>query len=245
MKSITSVHVIRDTIATALQLNTPKQMAKHIEEKLLHHKIKFPLLEAGAKALHENLSDADSVTLAEALIATETLGALVIAGKLMQLRPEKKFPDSVNRFNHWMMHSDEWYACDILGERVLGHGLLQWPEAGLKQLKKVSQHEQYWVVRSTGVAIHYAVKKGLDEAYVTQCFRLLLQLSNAQHYHIKTGIGWGAKTCAKFHPALVRKMLDETKNEIQPARWFMTKVEIGFDRADYTRAKLARRKTKQ
>ncbi|MNM80963.1 hypothetical protein D3C81_929480 [compost metagenome] len=96
-------------------------------------------------------------------------------------------------------------------------------------MKHLAQYSDKWIVRTIGVATHYAVKKDLSPKFAETMFRLLLSLSDATDSHIKKGIGWGAKTIAKFHPAIIeryRKQIDlrETK------QWFRTKITIGLNR---------------
>jgi 3-methyladenine DNA glycosylase AlkD len=124
---------------------------------------------------------------------------------------------------------NQWYVCDIIGERVLGHALLTSPKKAIPLLEELAHHPDNWIVRTIGVAAHYAVKKGLPATYVDILLKLLISLSNTTDFHVKKGIGWGAKTIAKFHPKLVAcssKAIESPETK----QWFRTKITIGLNR---------------
>jgi 3-methyladenine DNA glycosylase AlkD len=124
---------------------------------------------------------------------------------------------------------NQWYVCDIIGERVLGHALLTSPKKAIPLLEELAHHPDKWIVRTTGVATHYAVKKGLPATYVDILLKLLISLSNTTDFHVKKGIGWGAKTIAKFHPKLVACYSKEIESP-ETKQWFRTKITIGLNR---------------
>lgn len=205
-----------------------KDFTETLFRKVLSQKVKFPILEYLAREIHAFVPAGKAISLIDRIAATRKIGAYPIAGMMLQLRLEQDFSGSFRKAAEYMMEGDEWYVCDIIGERVFGYALLTQPEKTIPALRKNSRHENQWVVRAVGVATHYAVKKGLAFPAVEEMFRLLLSLSDAQEFHTKRGIGWGAKTVAKFYPALITKY---EKEIAASGTWFQTKIRIGLGRS--------------
>jgi hypothetical protein len=101
------------------------------------------------------------------------------------------------------------------------------PQKTMPVLQRLATHEDKWIVRTVGVATHYAVKKGLDQSFVEPVFRILLSLSAATDFHTRKGIGWGAKTVARFHPQLVARYQHQLASA-ETRQWFRTKIDIGL-----------------
>jgi len=202
-----------------------------LDKKILQQKVRFPVLEYAGTMLHNAIPSKKQLTVADQIIDLHQIGSNVFAGIILQLRLEEHFAQSIEKAIEYIITSDEWYVCDIIGERVMGHGLLTHPKKMLPTLHKLAKHENKWIVRCIGVAAHYAIKKGLKKEYVENVFRLLLSLSNTTDFHTKKGIGWAAKTTAKFHPDIIdtyRKQIDDATTK----QWFKTKVKIGLSRTD-------------
>lgn len=121
---------------------------------------------------------------------------------LRQLGDEQQ---AFEKASAYVLLGDQWYVCDIICERVMGEALLMRPETTLPEIRKMAGSPHKWLVRGAGVAIHYAVKKGISKIYVNQLFEMLLASAYTQDFHTKKGIGWAAKTIAKFHPDVVQR----------------------------------------
>lgn len=239
MEFITSKAAVKSAVATAMmnyEANGMPALVAGIEAGLLQAKIRFPLLEFAARELYAKLPIDKQVPFLDAVIALKTIGGNVIAGIILQQRLVAHFDEAVEKATAYIIHGNEWYVCDIIGERVLGHALLTMPEQTIPVLKQLATHNDKWMVRSVGVATHYAVKKGLKKQYVDEVFQLLLTLADATEFHTKKGVGWAVKTTAKFHPEIVERHRDAIATAKQ---WFKTKVGIGLGRT----AKYANRYT--
>jgi 3-methyladenine DNA glycosylase AlkD len=205
----------------------PDAFIRALHTQVLKKKVRFPILEHAGKLLYEDLPAKGHLPLLDKIIDLHEIGSNVLAGTFLQLRLEKHFKQSIDKAIEYIITGDEWYVCDIIGERVMGHGLLTQPMKTLPTLQKMAKHENKWIVRCIGVAGHYATKKGLQKAHVEEVFQLLLSLGGTTDFHTKKGIGWAAKTTAKFYPDLVSKyqlQIEETR------QWFRTKVNIGLSR---------------
>lgn len=206
-----------------------------IHSKILLKKIKFPVLEHCAAILFKKLDAEKHIAFTDELVKTKEIGCWVIVGKLLQYRLEEHFKECQYKAVEYIIYGNEWYVCDIIGERVLGHGLLMYPQKTLPLLQENTRHSDKWIVRAVGVAAHYATKKGLQMPYVEDVFKLLLSQANTTDFHTKKGIGWGAKTIAKFHPALMEKYSDAIFSSVEVKQWFKTKVNMGLNRHQYAK----------
>ncbi|MBC9909040.1 DNA alkylation repair protein [Chitinophaga varians] len=230
MESISSKATIKLMVAgalDALQRNGQKAFIVSLHDALLKKKVRFPLLEYAAKEIIIAVPEAAHITITDRIIELREIGSQVLAGIILQERLTQDFDTAVNKACDYIQFGDQWYVCDIIGERVLGHALLTMPEKTIPLLAQLSGHEDKWIVRTVGVATHYAVKKGLDQQYVEPVFRILLSLSAATDFHTRKGIGWGAKTVAKFHPQLIARYQEQLASTATQ-QWFRTKVNIGL-----------------
>lgn len=201
-----------------------------LDKRVLKKKVRFPVLEYAAKMLYDAIPKTAQLNLVDKVMELPEVGRYVITGIILQLRLEKHYKASLQKAAEYIVQGNDWLACDIIGERVMGYALLTEPMKTLPMLKKLAMEENKWLVRCVGVAAHYAIKKGLKKQYVEEMFRLLLSLGNTTDFHTKKGIGWAAKTSARFHPDIIaryRLQIDEDKSVKQ---WFRTKIKIGLGR---------------
>lgn len=233
MEIITSKATVNKLIADVVPVHNIglNNFVAAIQSSVLHKKIRFPLLEHVADTIFKTLPDKEHIPFLDKTILLNELGGNVLAGKILQNRLPQYFNQSIDKAVEYIITGNEWYVCDIIGERVLGHALLAIPQQTLPVLKGFATHDNKWIVRSIGVAGHYAVKKGLKKEYVDELFVLLLSLSDTKDFHTKKGIGWAAKTCAKFHPEIIEQYRDRIDAD-STRQWFRTKIKIGLSRTD-------------
>lgn len=215
-----------------------KRFAKEVNTILLSEKIKFPVLEHCGVELYNTLNPKDHIAFANFLTEPKEMGSWVVVGKLLQCRLEEHFDESLNKAVEYILAGNEWYVCDIVGERVIGHGLLTYPDKTIPKLKQFTLHNNKWIVRSVGVAAHYATKKGLQMPHIEAVFKLLLSQANTTDFHTKKGIGWGAKTIAKKHPELIKKYYSQIFDNPEVKQWFKTKINIGLNWITYKEKKV-------
>lgn len=204
---------------------------------ILAHKVKFPLLEYCAKTLFVKVTPQDQITFCDAVCVQKTEGGNVILGIIMQLRLPIAYEEAIQKTHEYIADANDWYVSDIIGERVWGVALLQQFDLMIKTFEKLSSDQSNWVVRSLGAGAHYAVKKGLGKKEVEQVFLLLMKMVNTNDRQIKQGVGWAAKTTAKFHPDLIEKYNARIQNYTAIPNWFRKKIEIGLNRNAYAKRK--------
>lgn len=197
------------------------------DEEILQQKVRFPLLEYFANLLLLEIPDEEQIEFCDRIIDLKREGGYVVIATVLKNRLEKDLNESFEKAVEYFIKGDEWYVCDIIGERVFGVGLLDHFEETFPYLEKIAEHENHWVKRSVGTATHLAVKWGLEKEKVSQLLDLALKYANTPFFQMKKGIGWGVKTIAKFHPELIheRDVLDNEKI----GKWFLRKVKIGLD----------------
>lgn len=226
-------------ISTLLQkpildsLESTQALTDYLHRHLLLHKVKFPLLEYAATLVEQGLNQKQVYTSCAQIHRLNTIGGNVIIGKMLQLQINHDLNSAFKEAAQFMQEGQLWYVSDIIGERVWGFGLLNQPESSIAQLKEFSLHPSTWVVRGIGAGTHYAVKKGLPQSWSEQAFKLLLTLAQRKEHPIKTGIGWAAKTVARYHPEIVNTYQNLWNDPKQCGRWFTSKIEKGLARNQY------------
>lgn len=202
---------------------------------MLDQKIKFPLLEYCGSELHKTLEPQEHISFCTALQKFNTIGENVLTGIILQKRLDKYLSNSFTQATAYLEQAHVWYICDIIGERVFGYGLRHYPTEAFPQIERLSGHSSHWVRRGLGAGIHYAVKKGLDPGHTEKVFKALLTMANGKGKEVRQGVGWAAKTIAKFHPTLIEKYSTQINDSARVQNWFRRKVEIGLKRNQYAK----------
>lgn len=118
---------------------------------------------------------------------------------------------------------------------MFGYSLLTAPQKTFPEILTLSKHPSNWVIRALGAGMHYAIKKDLPKKEVKTVFQILLTLANTKDKEIKQGVGWAAKTTAKFHPDIIATFENDIQNKETVANWFRTKIDIGLNRNKYAK----------
>lgn len=226
------VREVADALCRHYVTNNHSQFWYVLNNGLLAHKVKFPLLEFVAGCLFDCIPFAEQLSIVQRLVGKSEDGSSVIAGKLLQLRLPHHLPEAFSHAVELIIAGNTWYHCDHVGERVFGYGLLTQFEAAFPLLPGYLHHENAWIRRAVGVAVHYATKKGSPASHVEQLCDLLLTQAGTRDYQVQRGVGWGLKTIAKFHPNIIRRRLATLPNEASISRPIMSKIEVGLTTAD-------------
>lgn len=214
-----------------------KEFVNCVHTGLLKAKIRFPLLEFCGKSIFEYLPLDQHFPFCSYIPELKTIGGNVLIGIILQQRLANDFEQSFLKAAEYIDADHEWYVSDIIGERVYGFGLLNYARQALPLLKDLSNHESHMVVRAVGPGIHYALKKGLDKESADSAFQILLEKANVTNHFEKKGLGWAAKTTAKFHPDVIEKYQSVLDDKNRTGQWFRTKVRIGLERGTYSKRK--------
>ena len=206
-----------------------KSFLAELEKKVLSKKVKFPILEHLALMFYENIPTNQLFHFCDKIIDMDYEGGYPLVGKCLQFHLEKDLDFCFDKAVNYILRGNVWYACDLISERVFGHGMLVDFQRSFPKAKNLTKHESDWIGRGIGVATHYAVKKKLPKADVEKLLELALSESSRKEFHVKRGVGWGAKTIAKFHPDLIEKHREQVEERMASAKWFATKINIGLD----------------
>ena len=236
MQTITRKSEIRTRLQHILALETSDKIddfVNRLTESILVHKIKFPLLEFVGEELYSAVSKENHLELCDAIFAKETMGGLVVIGKILQLRLSFDSESAIQKAEYYISLADEWFICDIIGERVFGFGMRYHTEVCFNRIKSIFKSNNRWVLRGMGAGSHFAIKRGISEEYAEQLLIELLKYGKSKDKEVRQGIGWACKTTAKFHPNLIQTYSNIIDNESLVDNWLRRKVSIGLDRAKY------------
>lgn len=221
------------TVLTAYRSGSLEACVEACEVELLRKKVKFPLLEYCAHELYSELASDDHILFCDKIEALKYEGGNVILGIMLQNRLSDNFEESLLKTTEYVSKADIWYVCDIIGERVFGYALRTEPQKAISTIKLLFDHENIWVIRSLGAGIHNAVRKELNEEYVRQLFPLLLSKAAHKNKEVRQGVGWAAKTTARFHPSIIKEFEHKIDDSTLVANWFRAKIKIGLNRHAY------------
>lgn len=210
-------------------------LTKSLYSLVLTEKVKFPILEYSASLLYDEIPNHDQLLFCDQIEHLKTEGGNVLLGILLQKRLPNHFEESIQKATEYISKANAWYVCDIIGERVLGFSLLTQPVKTIAQFKRLMKHDSFWVLRSLGAGAHYAIKKGLPKQHCRTIFELLISMANSKNKEVKQGIGWAAKTTARFHPQIIELLQEEINDNEKVAKWFRTKIKIGLSRHQYAK----------
>ncbi len=208
---------------------------EEINLTILLNKVKFPILEYCGTVIYETLPENLHIPFCDQIQSLKTEGGNVLLGIILQKRLDSNFNQSIEKATKYIADADIWYVCDIIGERVFGFSLLHQPKKTIPEIKRLSKHQTNWVIRSLGAGTHYAIKKGLDKNNVKIMFKILLSMADTKDKEIRQGVGWAAKTTAKFHPDIIEFYKTDIENTEKVANWFRKKIEIGLNRNNYAK----------
>ena len=233
-KTITRKADLRPLIANLKTLYLAQDDAgfwQLLESEILQHRVKFPLLEFVARELVQFIPQDKQLDFTDTLVTKTYEGQYVILGIVLQERLVTDMAQSFAKAEEYIIYGDKWYACDIISERVFGVGLLQDFDTAVSHIQTNIAHPNPWIVRSAGIATHYATYKGLAKEKVVVLFEMLLPAAQSKDKNIKKGVGWAFKTIAKHHPDIVQPRLDTIQNDPAINNWCKQKLVIGLQTA--------------
>ncbi len=160
----------------------------------------------------------------------KTMGGWVVIGSALKQWIPADMEAALARVPGLVCPADTWYATDILGERIPGPALVADFDKTLPLLAPWRAHENRWMRRIVGVAIHYWAKRSryLEES-IPRVYKFLDFLSpcfEENNLDATKGIGWGLKTLGKYWPDITAPWLAEQKS--RPHRAIMMKKAMTY-----------------
>jgi len=191
-------------------VRNPNRIPKELD-KLLNSKVPFPKLDLLGKIVGGNLEVEKAFSLFDRIVEMDRMGSYVIVAYGMSKFIDSDLDLCMNKAREYIIKGDEWYVCDIFGDRILGHSLVERFEESRSYFRKFSKDENRWIRRSVGVAVHYFAKKVRDDE---KRIRILIDMLDMQveekNRDVVKGVGWGLKTIGKFYPEILEGYLKRT-----------------------------------
>ncbi|MGD2248742.1 MAG: DNA alkylation repair protein [Candidatus Methanofastidiosia archaeon] len=150
--------------------------------------------------------------LCDTIVEYNAMGGFVIVGHALLEGLPYRFDTVMEKSREYIIQGDIWYVCDIIGERSIGHAVVNYFDKSLPWLKTFLEDENTWVKRSSGVAIHFFSKRVLDEPEKTKILLEVIEpYLEEKHINVVKGIGWGLKTIGRHHPDLLVEFMEKQK----------------------------------
>jgi len=188
-------------------VRNPARIPRELDS-LLNSKIPFPKLDLLGKIIGENLNAEKAFSLFDRIVDMDKMGSYVIVAYGMTEFINSDLNLCMNKAKEYIVKGNEWYVCDIFGDRILGHSLVERFEDSLPYFREFSRDENRWMRRVVGVAVHYFAKKIRDdEKRIRRLIDLLDMQVEEKNRDIAKGVGWGLKTIGKFYPEVLERYL--------------------------------------
>lgn len=227
-KTITRKSEVK-TILSELEQESQRDFLNLLDRKILFHKVKFPLLEFIADEFCASWEWKDLFQLCDDVAHLNHISSWPLIGKILQNHLPVDMDKSFYLAGNYIIQGDAWHVCDIISERVFGNGILLDFSKTVAVLRKMIIHENQWIRRSPGIAVHLAAKRGVDRAKAKVLMELLLEQKNTTDFQVQKGSGWGIETLAKFHPDLAREYKDVIFDGKTKA-WIVKKYKLGLEK---------------
>ena len=169
---------------------------------------KFPILDrVGMRLGQTDLGNATFLEALDRMISRGSVGYVIVGSALAQ-RLGSNMVTCLEKTAGYIIMAENWAKCDSIAERVWGEALVcNFPRA-YKYLARIRDHENRWIRRAVGVAVHYfAKRRPTAMAELRKLLVLLAPELGEREYDAIKGIGWGLKTIGKYQPKLLTRFL--------------------------------------
>jgi 3-methyladenine DNA glycosylase AlkD len=195
-------------------------------DRLAFGRTKFAILDrVGMRLGQASLKEAVLLEALDQMVSRGSIGYFVIVGSALAQRLESNMANCMQRTAQYVIIGENWAKCDSIAERVWGQALVcDFPQA-YKYLARMRDHDNRWVRRAVGVAVHYFAKR---RPTATAELRMLLVLLGPRlgerNYDAIKGIGWGFKTIGKYQPRLLTRFLKNHAKREHPTKLMLKKA---------------------
>jgi 3-methyladenine DNA glycosylase AlkD len=218
-----------DTVASkaeALIREGSREKTCDILDPLASERTKFPILDrVGTRLGQASLQEAVFLEALDRMISRGSVGYYVIVGSALAQRLGSNMATCLEKTAEYIVIGENWAKCDSIAERVWGEALVcNFPQA-YKYLTRMRDHDNRWIRRAVGVAVHYFAKR--KPTAMTELRMLLVLLApglGEREYDAIKGIGWGFKTIGKYQPKLLTRFLENHVKRAHPTRLMLKKT---------------------
>jgi 3-methyladenine DNA glycosylase AlkD len=195
-------------------------------DPLAFGRTKFPILDrVGTRLGQASLKEAAFLEALDRMISRRSVGYYVIVGSALAQRLGSNMTTCLEKTAEYVVIGENWAKCDSIAERVWGEALVcNFPRA-YKYLARMRDHDNRWIRRAVGVAVHYfAKRKPTATAELRMLLVLLAPGLGEREYDAIKGIGWGLKTIGKYQPKLLAKFLENHVKRVHPTKLMLRKA---------------------
>jgi len=193
----------------------PASAAYSVLSPILAEKIPFRLLDMVGEALVECPAPKLEFFLNE-IAAHGTLGGWTVIASALRSRIPQDMGKVVDLARGFIIQADAWYACDCIGERVLGQALVNEFETALKIFSPWRVDPNRWVRRSVGVAGHFWAKRSRGTPELSAKAKDLMMFYEPMlaenQIDAAKGTGWALKTLGRYYPHELSEFLNRNKS---------------------------------
>jgi len=212
--------------AEALIREREPEKACNILDPLAFGRTKFPILDrVGMRLGLASLEEAAFLNGLDRMISRGSVGYYVVVGSALAQRLGSNMATCLEKTAEYIVIGENWAKCDSIAERVWGQALVYDFTQAYKYLIRMRDHENRWIRRAGGVAVHYFAKR--RPASTTELRKLLVLLApglGEREYDAIKGIGWGFKTIGKYQPKLLAKFLKNHVKRAHPTKLMLRKA---------------------
>jgi 3-methyladenine DNA glycosylase AlkD len=197
-----------------------------ILDALAFGRTKFPIQDrVGTRLGQASLEQAAFLEALDRMISRGSVGYYVTVGSALAQRLGSKMATCLEKTAEYIVIGENWAKCDSIAERVWGQALVcNFPRA-YKYLERMKDHDNRWIRRAVGVAVHYfAKRKPTATAELRKLLVLLATELGERDYDAIKGIGWGLKTIGKYQPELLTKFLKSAVKRVHPTKLMLKKA---------------------
>jgi 3-methyladenine DNA glycosylase AlkD len=218
-----------DTVASeveALVREGNLEKAFTMLDPLAFGRTKFPILDrVGMRLGRATLDEASLLEALDRMVSRGSVGYYVIVGSALAQRLESNMADCLEKTTEYVVIGENWAKCDSIAERVWGQALVCHFSQAYKHLARMRDHDNRWVRRAVGVAVHYFAKRRPNAtAELRMLLVLLAPRLGERNYDAIKGIGWGLKTIGKYQPKLLARFLKNQMKWEHPTRLMLKKA---------------------
>ncbi|TSA43493.1 hypothetical protein D4R54_00590 [archaeon] len=202
------------------------EKACNILDPLALGRTKFPILDRmGMRLGQASLEEVALLGGLDRMISRGSVGYYVIVGSALAQRLGSNMTTCLEKTAKYIVIGENWARCDSITERVWGQALVcDFPQA-YKYLIRMRDHENRWIRRAIGVAVHYfAKRKPTATAELRMLLVLLAPELGERDYDAIKGIGWGLKTIGKYQPKLLTRLLENHVKRAHPTKLMLKKA---------------------
>ena len=223
--SMRDAETIASKAETLIREGDPEETCLVLDQ-LAFGRTKFPILDrVGARLGQASLQTPSLLDALDRMIPRGSVGYYVVVGSALAPLLESDMMTCLRKTAEYIVIGNDWAKCDSIAERVWGRALVcNFPQA-YDYLARMRDHDNRWIRRAVGVAVHYfAKKRPTATAELRKLLALLAPMLGERNRDAIKGVGWGLKTIGKQQPKLLTTFLKNNTKRAHPTKLMLRKA---------------------